>query len=173
MVTYRTQGESAFPEYRLVSGVSLVFWALSAVYIPGYRLRKAGRHATVRGEMTTTSAPPESKEPVRRHGAAIGLFTLVKVVLILALWAAGFIAFLTAPLLVLAIAAAIGFGWLALRRTKQEEAVHATTPRSGPRSHQFGANRGSTPLATTGAAPVATTGAAPLASPAVTEGPRS
>lgn len=114
------------------------------------------RAVTLLGYMTTTSAfaSPESKVPVRRHGAGIGLFSMVRVIVILALWAAGFIAFLSAPLLVLAVAWGLAFAWMAMRRTKREQSTPAATAPTGPRSYQFGS---SVPAAPASAEPITAT----------------
>lgn len=69
-----------------------------------------------------------------------GFFATIKVLALLALWAAAFIAFLMAPLIVLGAAWIIGLAILALRQRGHGSRATGGAARA-PQPHRFGAAR--------------------------------
>jgi hypothetical protein len=69
-----------------------------------------------------------------------GLLALVRVALMLVLWVCGFVGFLVAPLLVLAVAGILGVTWIAFRNRGRgnHRALEAGKP--APSAHRFGAS---------------------------------
>lgn len=79
--------------------------------------------------------------PVHGGGQGRGLAVTLKVLVLLALWAAAFIAFLMAPLIVLGVAWIVGLAALALRHRGGARGPGPAAANRSPQPHRFGAAR--------------------------------